>query len=457
VTRRVRLNYAPSPGQLAFHQDRYVVPERALFTGTGGGKTYTALFEVLDWYLENRHLGPGTILWGEPTVPMFKKIVPPTWERLTGAPLGKRGTLGEDWNRSDRHLVLPGGWEIWFVTVEDPTNIEGPPEVDLVALDEGRVVRRFAGEDGAWSQMTRRLRGPPPLPGRPARRRGAILATHSPTHAITQTFKPLRVQRYKAPGPYGLGHFEVAACYDPGRRTYQWSTYDSVAWGTLARADAARLAADLSPQAVERVIHGRFALPTGLVWDSLRDHHIEAPPPGTRFEWFTGGIDWGWTEEHPCALVLWGHAGSRSWVLGEDGDPFWDLARIKKAMDDLAAAQALRRLDGEHEAPRVKWYGGHDKPEQAAALRAMGVDVETYSGRVEDGVDVINRRTAADEVRVHPDCERLLHDRANYVRGKDGQPDKKQFDPHWFDAARYGLMGGKRPTAARIRRPTSHR
>lgn len=429
-----RLDYAPSPGQLAFHQDRYLYDERLLACGSGGGKTYSMVFEVLDWCLENP--APGTVLYGMPTVPMFKKAVPDTWRLLTGKELGARGTLGEGWNKSDRLLTLPNGWQIWFVTVEDPTNIEGPPAVDLVALDEARVVRHMEGEDGAWAQLTRRLRGK----ANDGRRRGAIMGTHSPSRAILNLFKARKVTRWRAPGPSGdLGWFEVAACEEPNRRAYQWNTASAVAWRTLSKTGADNILRGLTTEAArQRVWEGRFARASGTVYAAY-DEALHLRPPPARWDYCTGGIDWGWD-----MTALTAHAWGPSTVhtVDEDGGEHWSLVQIARAM------QRLERQWG-----RMVWWCGHDRPDSAKELASIDVgepghpevlhfEVRPYSGKVMDGVGILQTKLQVREWSIAPKCRLLRHDMDNYVMDPDhGEPDKAAYDAHHADSARYGICG----------------
>lgn len=423
----IRLNYAPSPGQLAFHKDRYVVPERLLACGSGGGKSYGMLFEALDWTFENP---PGTCLYGYPNVPMLKKSLYPAWTELTGAPLGTPGTLGATWNSTDRHLTLPNGWEIWFVTVEDPKRIEGPPSVDLAVLDEARVVRHLAGDDGAWAQMTRRLRGSP----QKKRRRGAIMGTHSPTKAIVTLFKPREVKRWRARGPGGaLGYYEVADCEEPTRRAYQWSLHDAVAWRTLDEAGAATILRGLTTDAARlRVAEGRYALQTGRVLSEYDPvHHLKDPPRGAKFVRVAGGIDWGYDM---TALVVTADTGSRRYTV-------WEAGLEGASLQEMA--EKIR--DAERSYGRMRWWGGPDRPDSAKELRELGVNVRPAKPtRVEDGIGIMNAELKQDEWHISPRCKGVLDDAENYVRNERGDPDKQAHDPHFIDAARYErVMAGK--------------
>lgn len=424
---RTVLRFAPSPGQLAFCQDRYKVPERLMACGTAGGKTYTDLFEVADWSLENGR--DGTVLYGLPNVPMIKKIIPETWRQLTGHELGARGTLGENWNKSDRLLTLPNGWKIWFVTVEDPTNIEGPPSADLVVLDEARVVRRLTGEDGAWAQLTRRLRGKAGT----GRRRGAIMSTHSPSKAVMSIFQPAKGQarRYRAPGPGGaMGRFTVRDCVNPKRRVYEWSTLDAAAWRTIDPGDAARIAADYpeGSAARARVILGQYALPSGRVYDQFNeDRNVRAwKGKADRVE---ASVDLGW--DHDCAVTVHAWQGSSVHTIAEY-EAGRGLHGLAKLAPDVRARHGVRVF---HVGSDVR------APEAIAELQRLGIPAVPFLGRVEDRVLVANRRLAARSWLVDPKCPRVIAQLGEQERDeRTGDPIK--VDDDFADSATYGVVGG---------------
>lgn len=428
--RRTTLRYAPSPGQLAFHHDRYTIAERLMGCGTGGGKTYAMMFECIDWSLENGR--DGTILYGLPNVPMIKKIVPETWRRLTGHELGARGTLGEGWNKSDRLLTLPNGWKLWFVTVEDPTNIEGPPNVDLVALDEARVVRRLTGEDGAWSQMTRRLRGSADQP----RRRGAIMGTHSQSKGVVSIFQPAKGQsiRYKAIGPTGgIGRYVVRPCVNPRRRAYEWGTLDAAAWRTIDPTDAERIASDYPPgsAAYKRVILGQHALPSGRVYDSFTDRNVR-PWDGKRGDRTEASVDLGW--DHALAVTIHNWRGQSVHTIAEidTAEAGRGLQGLVKLAPGIVAKYGVRLF---HVGSDVR------APEAIAELQRLGIPAVPFLGRVEDRILVSNRRLAARSWLIDPRCTETIRQLEEQERDeRTGDP--VRVDDDFADSATYGVVGG---------------
>lgn len=428
---RTTLRFVPSPGQLAFCQDRYAVPERLMSCGTGGGKTYTDLFEVVDWSLENGR--DGTVLFGLPNVPMIKKVVPETWRQLTGHELGARGTLGEDWNKSDRLLTLPNGWKVWFVTVEDPQNIEGPPSADLVVLDEARVVRRLVGEDGAWSQLTRRLRGKADT----GRRRGAVMSTHSPSKAVMSIFAPAKgkAARYRAPGPLGqVGRFTVRQCVDAKRRIYEWSMLDAAAWRTLDPKDAERIASDypVGSAAYTRVILGQHALPSGRVYDQFTEARNVRPWDGKRGDRMEASVDLGW--DHDLAVTVHSWRGQSVHTVAEVdmSQHGRGLQGLVKAAPHVVAKYGVRLF---HVGTDVRMT------EAITELQRLRIPAVPFLGRVEDRIMVANRRLAARSWLVDPRCVNVIRQLEEQERDeRTGDP--VRVDDDYADSATYGVVGG---------------
>lgn len=438
----IAATYRAHPGQAAFHLDRGLVEERYLCAGTRAGKTMGAADECLEITFTEP---PSHAAIAAPDYPQMRLSIFPTLEKLLGRPLTRLEPFGV-FREQKKEIRWRNGWVWHFASMDDPTSVEGLPECSLVWLNEARLVPDFGGEDGAWANLTRRLGG------QDARPRHAILDTHSATKQIMAELDVVRVDRFAAQG----AEFQVWQGRDPGRRLYQWDTTAAMTWGTLDRASGQRIIARYRTEAArKRILSGLFAVPSGVVLDAFNpSRHLKKPPADYRFEWFTGGIDWGWTDQHPTALVLEGHVGSRTWILGERGghDVFnqgrgagvhWSVQRIHAEALALMQAWSVPR-------DACKWWGGHDKPEQASALRRLGLDIETHLGRVEDELDLLNRRFDGDELMVHPACRQWREDQENYVRNKDGKPDKDQYDPHTIDASRLATFGGDRPREVEV-------
>lgn len=419
------VNYYPSPAQLAFHQDRGKFKERLLQAGTGGGKTYASAYEVTDITFREP-AGVGII--AGPDYPQLEASVYQTFKLLFGRDIRRLEPFAK-FNQQRKTLTWWNGWEWRFATMDDPTSVEGIPNATFVWLNEARLVRDFDGPDGAWLNLTRRLRGPDSRP------RYAIADTHSPTRGIVSIFKPGPVppKRYRA----GNGSYVIQDCADPERRTYQWSTRGAMAWKTLSEGDGARIIAQYHGSAAKRIIEGEYARPGGLVFDAFEpSRNVRKMPLGVTIDRMSYGCDWGWT--HPTVLT------AHAWI----GDVVHTIAEWSRhKVSDKDILEQLRLW-------RTRWgsgtvWCGADRPEGINALRHPpsefrmdGVDARAYKGKVEDGVAVLNGRAGAGSWLVDPDCREVLRSLDEWERDRDtGQVKKQDGADDAPDSARYGIVG----------------
>lgn len=450
----IRIPYRPNPAQADFHAARHTVPERALEAGTGSGKTVSAAFEVFSCALEE----PGsTWICGEPTGGMLDGAMLPAWAIMLGEPIGQH-PLTKDWHQTKRRLRLPNGSTVWFVSFEKPLSIEGPPEIDGVWADEGRVIRRFSGADGVWKQLTRRLRG------RSDRMRRAILTTHSPTIEITQTFKEASEKRittgHRLPLPDGSVHeasYTRSQCTDPLRNVWSWSPLDSAAWGTLQARDATRIASEYHGTDYTRIVLGRYARPSNVVYDTFSyARHVAPAPIRQAADAISYGVDIGWTHHAVIIANYW---------LGGSVHSVAELAVLQAGVKGVVAGvQHLVEIHG----PGAVHVGTDVRaPETVKALRDAGLDAHAVTGQqVEDGVFVLRSRQQADSWLIAPrrpdasegetrGCPLLIQQMDLYQR----DPVTNRIldrDNDAVDAARYGIVG-KEPSYARVLRPSSRR
>ena len=115
MAQEVTLKYYPFPKQMLFHQDRYKVRHRAVFSGVGGGKTICGCFEMLSMLLENPK-SVGYIF--EPTYKMVRRILIPTLESkyLLGHPIDSNpivSAISEATTASSFWMVKPFGLVAW--------------------------------------------------------------------------------------------------------------------------------------------------------------------------------------------------------------------------------------------------------------------------------------------------------------------------------------------------------
>ena len=101
------LRYYPHPKQQTFHNDRYKIRYRAVFAGTGSGKTLSGVFETLSILLEN----PSSVAYiFEPTYKMVTRILLPTLENdlLLGKPIESNPTV-DVFKRGDNRIDFCDG------------------------------------------------------------------------------------------------------------------------------------------------------------------------------------------------------------------------------------------------------------------------------------------------------------------------------------------------------------
>lgn len=412
---RFEIRYKPSPGQLAFHQARTTSRERAVLAGTGGGKTHACAAEALDITLREK---PDVGLIAAPDYPQLQLSVYPALERLLGRPLSQLGNLAS-FNQTKKTLTWANGWVWRFVSMDDPTSVEGS-EAAFAWLNEARLVRRFSGPDGSWLNITRRLRG------FQERARYAFLDTHSPTKGITDTFKADRVEEHTVRG----GTWEHAVNAGGDRAVFRWGLRDAIAWGTLDAASGQRIAAAYSGTAAQRILEGRYARAEGLVYQDFVAARNLRRPGDVRPDYYSGGIDWGWDM---TAITVHAWTGSRVWTVAEAAIEHASLEDIEKAIRGFQDRYGTTWT----------WWGGADRPDSCSELRGKGLDVRPVKPhRVMDGVGLLQTRLRAGEWLVAPDCPSLLEDFEGYVLDPaKGEPDKGSYDAHFADAARYGIMG----------------
>jgi hypothetical protein len=404
-------NPATGSQQRDFHEARYRKRYRACYAGTGGGKTFGAAFEVLAWMLENP---PGVALCCEPDFRRIWDTMVPAFEahlggRLDASPL----TLKFDQQKGEWRLV--NGWVVWFRPLDKPGKEEGP-NVDLVWVDETRLVRSWGGPEGIWEGLRRRLRG-----SRAGNRMGCILTSHSPTEEQDAWFR-------------GREDAQV----------FRWSTHAARRAGTLP-AEYEEVIRSYTGKAAERVLEGKYAMAEGLVYDQFDpDRHVRPwprradgrPMPADAMSY---GVDWGWTMPACVTAVAW--RGETSHVVEEFYGSHYGIEHI---------AQALQRMTTTWGSGLV--HCGHDKPEHVAKL-VEGVrlpdgtvlgpfDASSFTGRrVADGCDLLNDKLRGDTHYVDPMCVNTIREKKSYAR-KPGTDEPEKGDDHSQDAERYAVVGG---------------
>lgn len=404
--RSLNVDYEPHPGQLQFHQDRGVIDERAVFGGTGAGKTHGCGFEVSDITFREP---PSTFIIAGPDFPQLEVSIYPTFEKLFGRPIDALAPLAK-WNAQKKRLRWWNGWVWRFASMDDPRSVEGVPEAAGFWLNEARLLDGLFKPDGAYSQLDRRLRGSN------TRRRYSILDTHSPTEELVDYYE-------------SQGH--------PGRRVYRWSTQQAVKWGTLDAAFAERQYARFHGKDRKRILRGLYAQAEGLVYDSF-DPARHLRPWSGRPSAISVGVDLGWSHLMVATLHFW---------KGDSVHTVKEWVGLRVGRSTLEAQ--LREWRDQHGSFSVHVGTDVRTPETIERLKENGWEAHAYLGGVRDGIYQLGDRLQAGTWLIDPGspdrpgwgCPRLLSGIKRYAwkKGSREEPSKGQDDE--VDSARHGICG----------------
>jgi hypothetical protein len=371
---------------------------RAVFAGTGSGKTIAGIFECLRWLLENDGI-VGYVF--EPSYPMVRRILIPTLENelLLGKPI-EANPLVKSFSQTENRIDFrtgPIGSRLWFGSLEEPERAEGP-NIDFCHVDEARLVRNF---ETAWQVIIRRLRGSNSTLDYP---RGAWVTTtpDAPNSALHKFFENPNTRNVRS-------------------KVYRWSIYDNP---KLPKDFVAEVEKAHTGGLAERFIYGRFAIAGGgsIPFDAtLHMREIER----SRLAEVRYGCDFGWT--NPTAVVAVGYDGDgRAYVLDE-------LYQSQLRTEDLISAiQELYKRFGVG-----KVFCDATSPETIDALKRSGILAEPNTVNRVDGLRELGSRFAKasdgqPRIFVSAKCVNLVSEIMEY------NENIKERD-HAVDALRYSL------------------
>jgi len=403
----VILRYYPNAGkQPEFHADRYKVPYRACFCGTGSGKTIAGVFEDVSWCLENDGI-VGYVF--EPTYKMVRRTLIPTLEhpKLLGKPL-QSNIVVKDVRIGDNCIIFKNDSVLWFGSLEDPSMAEGP-NIDFIHVDEAQYVRHF---DEAWDVILRRLRGT----GRfPPSRQGAWVTTTPP---------PL------FPGDRLYEFFEDPETRNPLSRVYRWGLDDNPHTSDRYKQE---IKASHHGSLAKRFIEGKFA-PAGMgSFDFDSTIHELKQIDKDRIRQVVYGVDFGWT--NPSAIIAIGFDNDdRAYIL----DEFYQ----NRVQPEVLIAECKLMLERWGSGPI---YCDRSEPQTIDAFRKAGLNARPDKSKREDGIHELGGRfpLVGDDrprIYVHSRCTNWIHEVMVY------DADVKEND-HAMDATRYALMAQKKPRA----------
>ena len=400
----------PGPaGQEAFHRDRHEKRYRALYAGTGAGKTFSCVAEDLAVALTT----PGVSgIVAAPDYPDVRRILYPIFETHLGkrrAEWGRHPVVAR-WRESVHVLDFRNGSRIQFLGLED--EVEGDT-VNFVHVTEARLIRDW---EDVWLSLKRRLRA--------KGYQGAWIDTHSPTKLLVDEFES----------------------GDPRYGVYRWSTRDAYLAGVITQEYYEDMVGTHHGARAQAVLEGLYARPEGLVYDQFDPSRHVRPRPdppiperGPVLPWMqtvSFGVDWGYT--HAACITAWAWNGSKCHGVEE----YWAKYRTTTQLVETAKGFVERWGHG------VFWCGA-DEPGSVAEFRAAGLDARILppeKRKVKDGVRKVNDMWHADELHVDARMRHFLDEVDQYANEPETDEPEKDA-PDACDSGRYGVFGHARSDA----------
>jgi phage terminase large subunit len=395
----VTLNYLPFPKQVAFHNDRYKIRHRAVFSGVGGGKTICGCFEILSMLLENPD-SVGYIF--EPTYKMVRRILIPTLENkwLLGHPIDSNPIVTA-YNKSDNCIQFVDGQELWFGGLEEPEYAEGT-NVDVVLIDEAQYIRKFAESQDV---VLRRLRGS----GKCDRDITCSLVTTSPPPLL--------------PDCRLYDFYENPQKKSKDAKVYRWSMLDNT---YLPLAYKQEILATHHGSLAKRFIDGLFA-PAGIgSFDYDSQKHEFTTIRKDLIKDVVYGVDFGWT--NPSAIIAVGFDGdNRAYILDEF---YQNRTQTETLIQEL---KEMILLHG-----RGKIVCDRSEPQTIEMFNKAGLRAYPDESKRDDGIQELGGRFTVQgdgqpRIYVNSQCVKWISEVMVY------DADIKEND-HAIDATRYAVM-----------------
>jgi len=393
-------SYFPNAGrQKEFHEDRYKITYRAVFAGTGSGKTIAGVFEDISWCQGNAGI-VGYVF--EPTYKMVRRTLIPTLEhpKILGAPL-EANPIVKEFRMGDNCIIFRNNSVLWFGSLEEPEYAEGP-NVDFVHVDEAQYVRRFSE---AWDVILRRLRG---TGKHPTSRQGAWVTTTPP---------PL------LPGDRLYEFFEDPEKRNPLSKVYRWSLDDNPHTSLRYKME---VKASHHGSLAKRFIEGLFA-PAGMgSFDYDSTIHEVKQIDKQIIQLVIYGVDFGWT--NPSAIVCVGFdSDDRVYVLDEF---YQNRTQTETLIQEL---KEMQRQFGEGQV-----ICDSSQPQTIDMLCKAGLMASGNQSKREDGIAELGGRfhvqgDGKPRIYVSSHCVNWISEVMSY------NAEVKEND-HAIDATRYAVM-----------------
>lgn len=417
----------PNPGgQQDFFEQRLWHRWRALLGGTGSGKTFAGVLEVIFWCLN--YPGVEGIIF-EPTYAMIKRNILPLLDFILGSPFEDSPFI-KRYNKGDQLITWadrkgPDGRtynsKTWMGSLEYPERAEGQ-SLDYIHADELRLVRYVML---ALKVMQRRLRGS--ATGRRLDHPVGAWITTTPDEPLSELHQFTENPETRNPNlkVYRMSLYDNKGNLPPGYvdevvRAHTGGEYDRFILGLFAAVAEGILRFDYSKHVVHEYETG------GETW--LVDESNEPIIPLSAIRSYNYGHDFGWTD--PAAQI----------AIGWDGD------RRAYALDEFYQSRANEETLIENLREFEKTHGRGDvicdasEPRTIDKINGAGLVAISYKGKREDGLRELGSRLELEgdnryRLYVHRKCVNLISELQSY------NPKEKTRD-HAVDALRYGILGG---------------
>ena len=402
----VRLNYTPFPKQAQFHNDRYKIRHRAVFSGVGGGKTILGCFEILSMLFEN----PKTVAYiFEPTYKMVRRVLIPTLESkwLLGNPIEANPTVTA-YNKGDNCIEFIDDQTLWFGGLEEPEFAEGT-NVDVVLLDEAQYVKKFAESQDV---ILRRLRG-------------SGKTDHDITSSIVTTTPPPLLPNCRL-----YDFYENPETRSPESKVYRWSMLDNPFTSQKYKEEILRTH---HGNLAKRFVDGLFA-PMGIGsfdYDATIHEIKGLSEQRLVFRSIIYGIDFGWT--NPAAVVAMGFDGDdRAYILDEF---YQNRCQIETLIQET---KEMQRVWG-----KGKVICDRSEPQAIDMFNKAGWNAIADEIKRDDGIHELGGRfklqgDGRPRIYVDSQCVNWIHEVMVY------DAEVKEND-HAIDATRYAIMADRTP------------
>ncbi len=393
--------YVPHAAQRDFHDDRFVYHFRAMFAGTGAGKTYMGAQEALSlaWAMA------GSVgLVCEPTYKKISEVVIPTFKQILGKDYS---TIITRHDKSKSYLDICNGSRIWMIGLDKPEAAEGM-NVDWAWLDEARLVPKLKE---AMESVMRRLRG-------------TGMWTDHPDEPVPDNWTCMYITTTPDyPGSVLNRYFEGKKKL-VNSHVYRMSVMDNP---TLPKhyIDNVKNTHEGSGK-YDRFVLGKFAAAGGVAFEYDYTIHTQGFTPPHKVESsIRYGVDFGWT--NPSAILsIQTDSDGRAYVVEE--------VYGRQLSMEVLSNHLLRLYDDHGRGPVIC---DRSRPDNIQEFVNAGIDARPDKSKRDDGIADLGGRFQIQgddlpRIYISSECENLIDEIQTY------DPNLKVHD-HAVDGLRYAL------------------